>query len=195
MLRTTFLILASLAAPQAYGQKHELTVLAGATTAAAEVGIASAASVSGGSSAAVQVNFATELHDGGSWRLKLELPAARVAKASVDIGENHVGAGASKFFFTPGLRFELPTNSRLTPYASGGFGFGWFDDVSVRIGPDTRVRAGSGIKPAASFGGGLHLKFTERFGMRAEARDYVPVSGGVSGFHHFTITAGFSFRF
>jgi opacity protein-like surface antigen len=191
----TLLFAGFVLSPAAYAQANELSVLAGVGSPAASVGVASLVSVSGGVTASVQVDFAHRLKVTPSGALYLEFPAARVLKASVSVGADRVSAGQSQFFFTPGLRYAFVPNARVSPYAVGGFGFGWFDAANVHVNGPVAVNLVEGFQPAAGVGAGVAILITHGLSFRAEVRDFINCAGSAASRNHMVYSGGFGFRF
>ena len=182
--------------PAATAQSNELSILAGATNPSATVNVSSLASVSGGKSAAVQVDFAHRIKETASGNLYFEVPVTRVFKASVGVDYDRMDVAQSKFFVTPGLRYAFAPGARLSPYVAGGFGFGWFESVRVAWSdPWLSVNVGDGVKPAAGFGGGAEIRISRSVTFRAEVRDFVNCASGDSSRNHVVYSGGFGWRF
>ena len=181
--------------PAVFAQSNELSVLAGVGNPSANVSVGTGISVSGGVSASVQVDYAHRVKELSSGNLYFELPVTRVFKASVGIGANGINVAQSQFFVTPGLRYAFAPTSRVSPYAVGGFGFGWFDSVRVAFEGPFTVNAAAGMKPAAGFGAGAEVRITRGFALRAEVRDFVNCATAGSSRNHVVFNAGFGFHF
>ena len=179
----------------AMAQNHELSILAGATVPSGQVSVGSFGSVSGGISPSAQVSYAYRVLDNPAGSLYFEVPLSRVSKASVSLDDNGVGASASQWFFTPGLPFKFLSWSRVSPYVTGGAGMGWFDSANVRVLPDVRVSASTGLKPVVAFAGGIEFRATRHLRFRLELRDYVPVGWFMGNRNHLAYSAGIGFAF
>jgi len=188
------LSLACILIPAAFGQSSQVDVLAGVTTSAATVS-APGVSVNAGRTASVLADYALRLVERPTGNLYLELPAARIHKASVGVSPDRVTAGVSQFFFTPGVRYELAPRARVSPYGVAGFGFGWFDNADVQVNGPVRVNVLEGLKPAAAVGAGAEFHITRRIGFRVEMRDFINCAAGIAGRNHVTFNGGFGFRF
>jgi opacity protein-like surface antigen len=189
------LLFGAVVSPAAFCQSNELSILAGATYPGAQVSILSNISISGGVSAAVQVDFAHLLSESPAGNLYLELPVTRVLKASVGVNRYSVSAASSQVFFTPGIRYRFAPRSRISPYLVGGFGFGWFDAANVRVDSDVSVNVADGLKPAFGVGGGMQLRIGGPFAFRAEIRDFVAAGSNISNRNHVVYQGGFGLRF
>lgn len=179
----------------AMAQNHELSILAGATVPSGQVSVGSFASVSGGISPSVQVSYGFRVLTARAGSLYFEVPVSRVSKASVSVDENGVGASASQWFFTPGLQFKFLSWSKVSPYVTGGAGMGWFDSANVRVLPDVRVNASTGLKPVVAFGGGVEFRATRLLRFRLDVRDYVPVGWFMANRNHLAYSGGIGFAF
>ncbi len=188
-------LLSSLIAPCASAQSNEVGILAGATTPSTQVSIGSFGSISGGATATVQVSYAFRVAGSETASLYIEMPVSRVAKASVSVDEKGAGVNASQVFFTPGVRVNFLSAKRVSPYLTGGAGFGWFDSAEVRVDPSLRVNVSTGFKPVVSCGGGLEFRLTRILRFRAEMRDYIAAGGFVGNRNHLAYFGGFGFTF
>ncbi len=191
-IRSIALLCAAL--PAAFAQSAEIDVVAGVTTPAATVS-APGVGITAGRTWSLLADFAVRLRERPTGNLYLELPAARINKASVGVAPDHVTAGVSKFFFTPGLRYELAPNARVSPYAAAGFGFGWFDSSDVHVTGPASVEVLDGLKPAAGVGAGAEIHITRRVGFRFEVRDFINCAAGIAPRNHVAFNGGFGFRF
>ena len=195
MIVSAALLAGFAASPALHAQANELSVLAGAAHPSASVSVASIVSVSGGYTASVQADFAHRLKDGANGALYFELPAARVFHASVDVGLDHVSASQSQLFFTPGMRYVFAPRARVSPYAAGGFGFGWYDAASLTVIGPASVRVLDGYHPAAGVGAGAEVRITRGLVFRAEVRDFINCAAGVGSRNHMVYNGGFGVRF
>jgi hypothetical protein len=194
MLLKSFCLLWVLLPVPAFSQSNEIGALAGVTVSAASVN-APGVSVAAGKTPSVLVDFATRLMERPTGNLYLELPAARIHKASIGVNPDRVAAGSSQFFFTPGLRYELAPHARVSPYGVAGFGFGWFDSADVHVNGPLNVKVLDGLKPAADAGAGVEVHLGRRIGLRFEVRDFINCAAGIAGRNHVTFNGGLGFRF
>jgi hypothetical protein len=197
MFIKSFSLLCILVPVVAFSQSNEVGALAGVTVSAASVSVPGV-TINAGKTASVLVDFAVRLMERPTGNLYLELPAARILKASVGVNSDRVTAGAAQFFFTPGLRYELAPHARVSPYGVAGFGFGWFDSSDVYVsssGGPLKVQILDGFKPAADVGAGAEVHITRRIGLRFEVRDFINCAAGIAGRNHVTFNGGLGFRF
>ncbi|RPJ87479.1 MAG: hypothetical protein EHM18_00925 [Acidobacteria bacterium] len=98
--------------------------------------------------------------------------------ASVDVGYLFPTRGFSGGFGTlsPGVLYQFSRHQKANPFVIGGYTLG-FRDGTVNM---------------VHFGGGVNYWFSERIGLRIEARDHVPTDA--SEYHHFVVRIGISGR-
>jgi hypothetical protein len=98
---------------------------------------------------------------------------------------------------TLGLRFMVPANSRLSFYGVAGGGIGAFSAPSASTaGTPASVSTRDTTHGVLAFGGGMDLRLSEWFSVRAEVRDYVSgreLSG--DGRNHVLPVFGVAFHF
>jgi hypothetical protein len=134
----------------------------------------SAISISIGS----QFNYAHQILDARAGGLYLEFPLL----------ESGNGSGNTDIIFTPGARFRLSTQTRVSPYAA--LGVGVFSSGGTAF-------SGRTTSAAVDFGGGFDVRFTRLLSMRTELRDYVSGSriGGFQGRNRPAFSVGIAFHF
>ncbi len=99
-------------------------------------------------------------------------------------------------FVTPGLRYQFNLTPRLSVYFGGGFGFAAARQrIGVPNGQQILTTQKTYWSQAGNYGGGVDFRFTERWSVRAEARDFrarkeAEVPGRSTG-----VQVGFAFRF
>ena len=96
--------------------------------------------------------------------------------------------GNVAYLFAPGLRFRLPTHSRVAFYSSLGVGLASFGGTAD---------AGRTTSGAVDFGGGVDFRFTRVLSLRVDVRDFVtrPRLGGTDGRNHAAYFLGVAFHF
>ena len=123
---------------------------------------------------ALNGSFAHRIADFKAAAVWLELPL--LANPSRGQG-SFISDNFSTIFFTPSLRFQFAPSASISPFLSGGGGFGHFSGL------------GSDTQWATQFGGGLDFKTRlPHLGFRVEVRDFIngrPSIGELSN-----ITAG-----
>jgi len=125
-----------------------------------------------------QLNYARQILDARAGGLYLEFPLL----------EGGNGRGNSDIFFTPGVRFRLSTQSRVSPYAA--LGVGVFSSGGTPF-------SGRTTSAAVDFGAGFDVRFTRLLSLRTELRDYVSGSriGGFQGRNRPAFCVGIAFHF
>jgi hypothetical protein len=125
-----------------------------------------------------QLNYARQIVDARAGGLYLEFPLL----------EGGNGSGNVDIFFTPGVRFRLSTQSRVSPYVA--LGLGVFSSGGTRF-------SSRSTSAAVEFGGGFDVRFTRLLSLRTDLRDYVSGSriGGYQGRNRPALSVGIAFHF
>jgi hypothetical protein len=125
-----------------------------------------------------QLNYAREILDARAGGLYLEFPLLE--------GTN--GFGNLDIAFTPGVRFKLSTQSRVSPYVA--LGAGVFSAGGTTFSSRT-------TSATVDFGAGFDVRFTRLLGMRTELRDYITRShmAGFEGHNRPVFSIGLAFHF
>lgn len=77
------------------------------------------------------------------------------------------------WYSTPGVRFKIPTGTRLSFYLAGGGGVAsTFQNYNVVNGMVVASSSGHTIHPAGDAAGGIDLRISRWFSLRAEARGF-----------------------
>ena len=149
-------------------------------------------------------NYARRLA-GEDTALYLEFPFAAAPSHSIESVAPGIITDLATLFITPSLRLQFVNRGPISPWISGGFGYGQYEGSARLAGgvpnPDERQHVGT-----AQFGGGVDIRTPIRIlvpiGFRAEVRDYytptapsfaVPVRDG--GQHNIVVAGGFVIRF
>lgn len=102
------------------------------------------------------------------------------------------------FLITPGVRYMIPVQSRVSLYAVVGGGVGTFDyPVVTSSGGTPYVKTNDTWHGVFESGGGIDIRLTRLFSVRVECRDFVTGKGldGVPGRHHIAPAAGIAAHF
>ncbi|MDR3702720.1 MAG: hypothetical protein P4L56_23950 [Candidatus Sulfopaludibacter sp.] len=101
------------------------------------------------------------------------------------------------FLITPGVRYMVPVQSRLSLYAVAGGGVGTFDYPVVGAGDTPYVATNDTWHGVFEFGGGIDIRLIRFLSVRAECRDFVTGKGldGVPGRHHLAPAIGIATHF
>jgi hypothetical protein len=148
-----------------------------------------------------QFNYGYQFHAFSAGTLFLELPTLFQFGGNVAAGGtgNLASFPRSNWFFTPGIRFKIPTRTRVSFYAALGGGVATFNERDVNV--DGQLIASStgnsGFSPALDFGAGIDFRITYWLSFRAEGRDYITFKGygGTAGRNHPQFLAGLAFHF
>jgi len=101
--------------------------------------------------------------------------------------------------FTPGVRFKLPIQSRLSLYGVAGGGIGSFGKDETDVNRRAGVFIGTSRTEHGVFdvGGGMDFRLTKLLSLRGEARDFITGRnlGGESGRNHPVYEFGLAFHF
>jgi hypothetical protein len=98
------------------------------------------------------------------------------------------------FLITPGVRYMVPVQSRLSLYAVAGGGVGTFDYAAIA---GTSVTTNDTWHGVFEWGGGIDIRLMRFLSVRVECRDFVTGKGldGVPGRHHVSPAAGIAWHF
>jgi hypothetical protein len=190
-------LLSTFAGSAAFAQNSDLTLMAGLSNAkTSEVVLGSGSSVTGSRTTTFQVNYARQFLSTKSGDLYVEFPIFWGANAALDLGNNTSVFGRNIIFFTPGVRYRIQLQRRLSLYGALGAGVATFGIGTVLANNEAIVpsRTTSG---AVDLGGGLDFRLTRLLSLRTEIRDYItsPHRGGFSGRNHVVYEWGVSFHF
>jgi hypothetical protein len=156
------------------------------------------------SSIAFSANYARRLM-GDSTALFLEFPFAAVPSHKVTIAQPGAVTDLATLYVTPSLRVQFANKSTISPWFSGGFGYGLYEGSELlndrTRNPDRHQHTGT-----AQFGAGVDVRTPVKIlfpiGLRAEVRDYytviapnygVPVRGDSQ--HNLVFAGGIVLRF
>ena len=184
-------------------KKNELGLLLGAEF-LPRATAASNQKLSFGRSIAFSVSYAHRL-SGGNNALFIEIPFAAAPSHKVDSAQHNTISNLATLFVAPSLRARFARHAPLSPWLSGGFGYGLYEG-SRRLQDGVANAQVYRNVATAQFGGGIDVRTPLRLplpiGLRGEARDYytletpnfgVPVQR--SGQHNVVLSGGFVVRF
>jgi hypothetical protein len=193
----TVLIL-TLLCPAAWAQREErmdMSILYGAVSEPAVTVVATSTQPAGAASRTIGLTYqwstAYRLYSNAAGSLYLELPFANVFSGEV------AGISRGAWYFTPGVRFRIPTKTRVSFYGALGGGFALFDEKDALMnGQLTATEDPSGSHAAADFGGGIDLRLNRFMSLRVDGRDYITPAGlgGTTGRNHPVFVAGVAFH-
>lgn len=184
-------------------EKNQLGLLLGAES-ILQTTITSKQTVSFGRSITYSFDYARRF-SGGSTSLFLEFPFAASPSHRVESAEGNAITSLATLFVTPSLRARFVSHATVSPWLSGGFGYGLYEGSSVL---QSGV-ANTGIHrnvATAQFGGGIDVRAPLRLlfpvRLRGEVRDFytfgtpsfgVPVQRSEQ--HNVVVSGGLVIRF
>ncbi len=104
--------------------------------------------------------------------IRAELPVGIYPRMNMNLAYNGIPKDIGALFVTPSVRANIFANDSVSPWVSVGGGYGRFRYASVNefYGPNTGPSgSNTGV---VQFGAGLDVYFWNRWGFRAEARDF-----------------------
>ena len=144
-----------------------------------------------------QINYARQLKEYNAGRLYLELPLLIGARTSGTVAGYVMGSVQTGIYFTPGVRFNINLDPRISLYVAGGAGLASFNENTAYVGKGVITRTnGWSTSLAGAFGGGLDFRLTRLISLRAEVRDFVsrPGIGLTDGRNHPVFGFGMGFH-
>jgi hypothetical protein len=184
----------------ANAQNSDLGLLLGVMTSPNQVSAGSGVRVSTSDGGAGQLNYAYQVKGWKAGDLYVEIPFIVAGRDhNVVAGKNATSSSTGIGGVLPGVRFKLPVGGRLSLYAAGGAGFGFYGDEVVSAGSgSSTVTDRFNLTAALDFGGGLDLRLTRLLSLRGEVRDLVLSSKSLSnsgGHNNAVLGFGFAFHF
>jgi hypothetical protein len=191
------LLVSTLAGSAAFAQNSDLAFLVGLTSAkTSEVVPGSGIGVSGTRSTTFQINYARQFLSTGAGDLYVEFPIFEGSNPSRDLGNNMSVFGRNIICFTPGVRYRIRIQRRLSLYGAVGVGVATFGIGTVLANNEALVPSRT-TSAAVDLAGGLDFRLTRLLSLRTEVRDYIasPRRGGIAGRNHVVYQWGVSFHF
>jgi hypothetical protein len=181
----------------ACAQNSDVGLLLGISGPSSQVVTGTQTRVTGSVGASGQINYARQLKEYNAGRLYLEMPLLIGARATGTVAGYVFGSVQTGIYFTPGVRFNINLEPRVSLYVAGGAGLASFNqNRSLVSRTGISVTNGWTTSFAGAFGGGLDFRLTRLISLRAEVRDFVsrrgigltdgrnhPVFGFGMGFH------------
>ncbi len=112
-------------------------------------------------------------------------------------GGEVAGVKRNASYVTPGVRFKIPTKTRILFYGVLGGGYAVYNEKDGMIDGQLTAAQESGVtRPAADLGGGIDLRLNHLVSLRADGRDYITPAGlgGSTGHNHPLFAAGIAFH-
>jgi hypothetical protein len=177
-------------------QTSDFSILAGAYAANFNIGT-QPASTSASAGAGIQLGYSHQLLGTRAGSLDLDVPLTvtmhhdEVIKQGMSVGTQ------TNVFFTPGMRYRIVPQARVSPFVVLGGGFGSFGIAEVYAGSGFGLSVKRTVSPVLGLGCGADFRITRLISFRGEVRDFVSRAGlgGVQGRHHPVFGVGFGFHF
>ncbi|MGE0405382.1 MAG: hypothetical protein AB7O65_03710 [Candidatus Korobacteraceae bacterium] len=156
-------------------------------------------------SVAFGANYARRLKGGYAVAFDLEFPFVAIPGHDITPAGSDSIVHVASLFVTPSLRVKFAPRLPISPWISGGLGFGWYEGsellASGAANPDRNK-----VSAAAQFGAGVDVRTPLRIlapiSLRGEFRDFYSFSNPSfnvpmrsDGQHNFVISGGFVLRF
>src|SRR5438105_1179938 len=114
-------------------QNSDLGILGGYSRPNAEIVAGSTGHISTSAGAHVQFNYAAQLKETRAGRLYLELPMLIGGHTRAYVGGGISSSLGTTFYFTPGIRWNVPLHSRISVYGAAGGGLAGFAGDLARV--------------------------------------------------------------
>ena len=186
-----------LAACASLAQTSDFSILAGAYVPSVGLGrrLAPASAFVG---ASVQLGYGHQLLATRNGSLDLDVPLTVTVRQGEVVGRAVSVTTRANVLFTPGVRFRVVPQARVSPYVVLGAGAGTFESTEVRVGGfGAEIIGDRVVSPVVGFGCGADLRLSRLLSLRGEVRDFVSRAGlgGADGRHHPVVGVGFGFHF
>lgn len=200
-MRTVLLLSITCAAAFAQGvQNMDISFMFGRAHASGAVVVGSdgSATVTGSAGFTQQYSFGYQFTSTKAGSLYLETPLTFVTNVSGTVTGGSVSSlNRSAFYFTPGIRYKIPTGTRVSFYAAAGGGLATYNERDSVVNGQVTATSASSFHPAFDVGGGIDLRLARWLSLRGEARDFVSTAGlgGTVGRNHGVFLFGLAFHF
>jgi hypothetical protein len=153
--------------------------------------------LSGSVTFSLQVSYGYQFVSTKAGSLYLEVPQTFVFDLSGTAhGQTVTSLDRNSWYFTPGVRFKVPTGTRLSFYGVLGGGLASFFEQDSTVNGQVVATNHASFHPALETGGGIDVRISRWLSLRAEGRDFIsaPGFGGASGHNHAILLAGIAFH-
>ena len=151
--------------------------------------------VSASTGASILWSFGYQVARTSAASLWIDLPFMFTAGGS---GAGSIGGSFNTYMspYTPGFRFMVPVQQRVSIYGIAGGGFGFFGYPTIKIDSGPTVSTNTTLHGVFEFGGGIDIRLTQHLSIRGEARDYMTGVGlsGATGHQHLVPLIGVAFH-
>jgi opacity protein-like surface antigen len=117
------------------------------------------------------LSYGRRLLDSGFASLSVEVPFVHDPTIDLNFGANIVPKSYSAIFLTPAIRINAFPHAAVSPWISGGGGFGHFSPSSTLVAGGASA-AKSTTKGAVELGAGLDIALIGNLKLRGELRDF-----------------------
>ncbi len=185
----------------ALAQVNELSVTVGRTFVSTQTVPSTGLPVHFGNPASFAFNYGRRLKTHGIFGLYAELPVAIYPRMDLNYNLDKIPKDIGALFVTPSVRLNVFSSESVTPWISGGGGYGRFREAPVLNFYGPNPGPGGTNTGVVQFGAGLDVWYWHRWGARFEARDFysgVPdlnVDTGRSRQHNYYVGVGVMRRF
>jgi hypothetical protein len=186
------------ACAQGLVQNMEVSFMGGPTWYHSQTIVGTDVKIRGSLGPSMQTSYAYQVVRSARGNLWVEFfPMTFFSPGGVSANVSSAGASLGGYVATPGVRYMVPVLARVSIYGVLGGGYGSFEYASVQGTESPHVRTKYVYHGAFEAAGGLDLRLTRLFSVRAEFRDFVTGKGlaGVSGRHHATPLVGIAAHF
>jgi len=204
-MRTALLLTMVTSASFAQGvQNMDISIMFGGAHASGAVvaGPGGSGTVTGSAGFTQQFSYAYQFTSTKIGSLYVETPLTFVFNVSGTFMGGSVGGSVSSlnrgaYYFTPGVRYKIPTGTRISFYAALGGGPATYNERDSVVNGQVTATNATSFHPALDFGGGIDLRLARWLSLRGEARDFVSTAGlgGTVGRNHGVFLFGLAFHF
>lgn len=165
--------------------------------------IGPAPTVTGSFGFAMQANFGYQVKSFSKGSLYVETPFVFVWSGSGTVsgvqGNTSVDSiDHSSWYILPGMRWRIPTGTRVSFYTALGGGVAFIHEEDVLVAnPLVMTTNATLAKPVLDFGVGMDVRISRWLSLRVDARDYVHSSASdvPQHYNHAAVFAGVAFHF
>jgi hypothetical protein len=154
-----------------------------------------------GSGTALQADYGYRLVDGDGVALLVYVHFLASPQRKVESSNLLATRDIASLYLTPGFRVKLAPDSRISPWAEIGGGYGQYEHSTTRLDGQPNQAPRRLHRGVLEFGGGVDVKVIRFFSLRGEIRDYFSGSPSFNvltsrgGQHNVVLGGGFVLRF
>jgi hypothetical protein len=154
--------------------------------------------ISGSAGVTTQISYGYQFTSTKAGSLYLELPNTFVFNATGTVTGGSVSSlNRDTWYFTPGVRYKIPTGTRISFYGVLGGGIAGFNERDAVVNGQVTATTASSFHPVLDVGGGVDLRISRWLSLRGEGRDFISSAGlgGSTGHNHVAFLFGLAFHF